>query len=366
MWSLSEGSDELTEVVNDYLGQSDHSHTARQNIEAGCVPVTAVWTGVAEQLGLTGLTVTEDCGGAGGSLRDAAATLFTWGHSLAAAPLLSNLLISSAFHALSPESTRQALAETLLDGTVVAVSVLPASTVTASRMSTEGLVLQGVARSVLDAGIATRAVLLVPGGDDGEPAGTTAVLIDLDQEGVMVNDGPAWSGVRTYGDLTLDGAEASVIGVVTPAAEARMLAVARVLLAAERLGGSFACLDMAVDHAKTRKQFDRPIGSFQGVKHPLADLYVQLHMAQAPLIKALEQMEEDAPTAEVSALLAAVHCERAFRSAAEVNIEVHGGMGYTWEHDSHLYFRRSRWDTELAGGGFDDLHHLIPALERVN
>ena len=123
--------------------------------------------------------------------------------------------------------------------------------------------------------------------------------------------------------------------------------MALVVLAAEQVGGAAACLDMAVDYAKIRTQFSRPIGSFQAVKHKLADVLVLVEMGRRRLT--VRSRWPTGPALAEAAAVAKVWCSDAFVSAATENVHINGGTGFTWEHDAHLYFRRSRADQELLG-----------------
>jgi alkylation response protein AidB-like acyl-CoA dehydrogenase len=129
---------------------------------------------------------------------------------------------------------------------------------------------------------------------------------------------------------------------------AAALDVALVVLAAEQVGGAAACLDMAVDYAKIRHQFSRPLGSFQAIKHKLADLLLAVEMGRSAVDRAL-LVEDDPQRLAEAAAVAKIWCSEAFLTAATENVHVHGGIGFTWEHDAHLYFRRSRADAVLFG-----------------
>ena len=131
-------------------------------------------------------------------------------------------------------------------------------------------------------------------------------------------------------------------------AVAGALDVALVVLAAEQVGGAAACLDMAAEYAKIRHQFSRPIGSFQTIKHKLADLLLLVEMGRSAIDRALLAEQDQARLAEAAAV-AKIWCSDAFTTVATENVHIHGGIGFTWEHDAHLYFRRARTDEELLG-----------------
>jgi alkylation response protein AidB-like acyl-CoA dehydrogenase len=140
--------------------------------------------------------------------------------------------------------------------------------------------------------------------------------------------------------LTSAGGGADVVGAA--------LDVVLVVLAAEQVGGAGASLDMAVDYAKMRQQFSRPIGSFQAIKHKLADLLLQVEMGRSSVDRALLAEHDPQRLAEAGAV-AKIWCSDAFVQAAAENVHINGGTGFTWEHDAHLFFRRSRADEVLFG-----------------
>jgi alkylation response protein AidB-like acyl-CoA dehydrogenase len=129
----------------------------------------------------------------------------------------------------------------------------------------------------------------------------------------------------------------------------RVLDRAAVALAAEQVGGAARCLDMAVEYAKTRVQFDRPIGSFQAVKHKCADMLVAVESARSALFGAIRHAMTDDAGLPVSASIAKTLCTEAYLHVATENIHVHGGIGFTWEHPAHLYFRRAKSGEMLLG-----------------
>ena len=140
--------------------------------------------------------------------------------------------------------------------------------------------------------------------------------------------------------MTSAGGGADVVGAA--------LDVVLVVLAAEQVGGAAASLDMAVDYAKIRHQFSRPIGSFQAIKHKLADLLLQVEMGRSSVDRALLAEHDPQRLAEAGAV-AKIWCSDAFVQAAAENVHINGGTGFTWEHDAHLFFRRSRADEVLFG-----------------
>lgn len=362
MWLLSDRSSELAEVLEDYLEKEDHMNIARKNLESGNVPLSSVWTGLKDELGLAGLTIPEDFGGGDGTLVDGAVSQFILGKKSASTPFLSSLLSAQILNSV-PESDEQVrLYENLVSGQVVTVSPGLLQDVEIANTAEATYILNGNLKAVLDANIADTLIMLVADKTCDEIA---VAEVCPDQVGLTVSARESWTGTRGYGDIQLENVEARRIGFISQTSLEQFCLVARAFLAAERLGGAFATLDMSVEYAKTRTQFDRLIGSFQGVKHPLADLFVQLHMAQAQLQWALSELSQTQHSSKEAVLTATVLCDKAFKTAAALNIDVHGGMGYTWEHDAHIYFRRAHSDAELIGGTTADLQTLQELLIEV-
>lgn len=360
MWPLSEDSLELAAVLSAFLEQDEHSEVARTNLENRNIPLSSVWSGFVDSLGLAGLVLPEAAGGGGGSLLDAVVAQFVWGRSGASAPVLSHLLSAEALRRLPADTRSEALFDDLVGGAVITIAPRPVSKIEATMDMDGNYVLSGEVASVVDASMAQTAVLMLPDGDDE----VTVVTVDITQPQTSITPRVSWTGTRSYGDIRLERALARTVGKGSACYAAGVLAVARILLAAERIGGAFACLDRSVEYARTRVQFDRPIGLFQGVKHPLAEVFVQVQMAQSQLRKALVEVEHSTGAAPESALLAGICCDRAFRHASEQDIEVHGGMGYTWENDSHLFYRRSRSDAGFTGSAADDLQSLLTNFQK--
>jgi alkylation response protein AidB-like acyl-CoA dehydrogenase len=163
---------------------------------------------------------------------------------------------------------------------------------------------------------------------------------------------------------SLNAPSTALLGEPSDGAEAlaRVIDRALVLLAAEQVGGAERCLDMAVDYAKTRHQFGRPIGSFQAIKHKCADMLVQVESAKAAANYAAWAAQEDEEELRTVAPLAKSYCSEAYFHCAAENIQIHGGIGFTWEHDAHLFFKRAKSSQLLFG---DPAHHRAVLANRL-
>jgi alkylation response protein AidB-like acyl-CoA dehydrogenase len=169
---------------------------------------------------------------------------------------------------------------------------------------------------------------------------------------------------RKQARLEFSGTPARLIGGEGAAAGAlaRTLDLAAVALAAEQVGGAQRCLDMSVEYAKTRIQFGRPIGSFQAIKHKCADMLLEVESAKSAAYYAGWAAAEDSDELPVVASLAKSYCSEAYFHAAAENIQIHGGIGFTWEHDAHLYFKRAKSSELLLG---DPSYHRELLAQRI-
>jgi alkylation response protein AidB-like acyl-CoA dehydrogenase len=150
---------------------------------------------------------------------------------------------------------------------------------------------------------------------------------------------------RRQAEVRFENVRARALGASTRAAFDR----ARVALAAEQVGGAERCLEMAVDYGKTRQQFGRAIGSFQAIKHKLADVFVRVESARSAAYYAAWVAARKPEELPVAAAMASAYCSEAFFAAASESIQVHGGIGFTWEHDAHLFFKRARAAESIFG-----------------
>ena len=312
-----------------------------------------VWEKMAAQ-GWLGLHVAEEDGGQGFTLAEVAVVLEELGASLFPGPLLPSLLVSAALARHADSEVRRRLLPGLADGTSPAAVALGAS-VEADRTADGSIVLRGTVRPVL--GLPGARLVLVPVTGSGEWC-----LLDRSVLGDAVSAAPlpALDPTRPIGELTFSGGELTLAAdgqVLIPDETVRSLAF--VLGAAESAGLARWCLDTASDYAKVRVQFGRPIGQFQAVKHALADMLVAVEQSAAVAWDAAGAWSEPAGASEASdragrhlsaqiagaiALPGAAHC-------AKQCIQILGGIGFTWEHDAHLYLKRAMANLQLLSGG---------------
>ncbi len=322
----------------------------------------ALWRAVGAEIGVAGLLIPEQLGGAGASYRELATAAEALGAAVAPVPYLGSAAVAtatllaaarssvaSAAQAARP-SPAAALLRQLADGTATATLAVDCGTppggpfpavvrVAGMADAAAGTVkLRGTIQAVADALPAS--LLLVPA--DGVPAGL--YLVEAAAPGVHRTPVTSLDMTRQLCDITLDDAAGRqiVVGAAAEAAAQAGLIAGAAVLAAEQLGLAQRCLDMTVAYVKERHQFGRPVGSFQAVKHRLADLWTTITQARAASRYAAACLAADDEDARVAVALAkSACCEAALTAAAEC-VQLHGGTGFTWEHPAHLYLKRAK------------------------
>jgi alkylation response protein AidB-like acyl-CoA dehydrogenase len=342
---------QLRTAVRKFCAENFEEQTVRRLMESDPPFDAGVWTRLGAELGVLGLSVPEADGGVGGSLVDQAVAVEELGASLACGPVFGTVFLAiPALVAASPGPVRDGLLAELVEGRRTAAFAVTdragAFDPAAVTVIASGDTVAGTVERVVDAGAAD--VLLVSAnGPDGvalyavEAAGpgvdrTPLATLDLTrpQATVRFSDAPA--------RLVADSGEAQ--RVIEHA-----LQVGSALLAVEQVGAAQHLLDLSVDYAKTRLQFGRPIGSFQAVKHRLADLLVDLEHARSAAYHAVWALTDGSDDPVLAASIAQATASAAFARVATDTIQVHGGIGFTWEHQAHLYFKRATTDAALLG-----------------
>jgi alkylation response protein AidB-like acyl-CoA dehydrogenase len=330
-----------------------------------------LWQAVGADLGCAGLLIPERDGGAGASYREAAAAAEVLGSFVAPVPFLGSAVVATA--ALLSVGSQGGLLAKMADGGVTAALAVPFATAPGAGYPTSvrvagarpGDATNGVARlRGMVAGVADAlpaGVLLVPA--DGVPNGL--YLVDMAAEGVAKAPVTSLDMTRQLCDLSFDDAPATLIASGQAASQALDAALAggAGILAAELTGLAQRCLDMTVAYVKERKQFARPVGSFQGLKHRLADLWVSVTQARAASRYAAACLATGALSnpgdAKVAVALAKAYCSETAVQAAQECVQMHGGIGFTWEHTPHLFLKRAKADS--IGFGTADAHRAALA-----
>lgn len=329
--------------------QQDLQKSLRSSL-ARTGPGQDVWAALSN-MGLTEIAFPEEFGGAGFALKDTAVVMTELGRSLGGAPYFSSVVLAgmALLHAGSREGCSKYL-PTIADATIraalVAAFPFEASAVTAKPAGEDTVVLNGIQEAVVDGADADLLVVVAAGADGPELA-----VIDADASGVTRVRRDTLDFTRGLDRIVFDGAAAQrVSGVDVVAGLRTAQAAALTALAAEQVGSARACLEMSVDYARTRTQFGRAIGSFQAIKHRLTDVLVAVELAEAAVLDAAQADGRTGVEFVVAASTARVLASRAAMFSAEESIQVHGGIGFTWEHPLHLYFRRAKTSELLFGG----------------
>ncbi|MGK5555505.1 acyl-CoA dehydrogenase family protein [Actinomadura kijaniata] len=350
---------DLAAAVRAFL--ADHAPMAevRRVAESDAAYDARLWERLSGELGLAGLIVPEEYGGSGAGHADLAAALEELGAALTPSPLLATVLATGALLASGDGAAAKDLLPGIASGATVATFTAPAPGDPCARL--RGGALHGTAPRVLNGADAGLVVVAAATGEGDAPLGLFAV--EGDAAGLTRTPLDVLDLTRPQARLDFDGVPARRIGPEDAGeAVARALDLAAVALAAEQLGGMRRCLDAIVEYAKLRVQFGRYVGSFQGVKHRLADMHCVLEQAEAVARHAAWAADEAPGELPVAAAFAQSYLGRAYFRVARDHLLLHGGIGFTWEHDAHLYYKRAKGDELLLGA---PRHHRARLAERL-
>lgn len=356
--TFSEEQDELRKVVRSFLAKhSDEADVRRLAADPqGHDPV--VWRRMAGELGLQGLAVPEEYGGSGFGYVDLGIVFEEAGRALLGGPYFATVaLAAEALLRCADEQARHDFLPGIASGETVATLALTEDSgrwdeqgigLTATHDETGVWRLTGVKTYVPDGHLAD--LLLVAA---RSPAGVSLLAVETAAApGLTRTPLPTLDQTRKQARIEFTDTPARLLGpegTAWPALE-RTLATAAVLLSAEQVGGAAAALDAAVEYAKIREQYGRPIGSFQGIKHKCADMLMEIESARSAAYGGLWALDAgDETEIAIAAALAQAFCSEAFTKVAADNIQVHGGIGFTWEHPAHLYFKRAKSSEVLLG-----------------
>jgi alkylation response protein AidB-like acyl-CoA dehydrogenase len=348
----SDVEDALRASVADLLADRSPLASVLTRIESDQPTDLKLWATLAGDLGVAGLLVPESLGGVGASAREAAVVAEELGRGVAPVPFLgSAILATSALLGAATDTVEvteplAALAAgTLTASLAVPLAVLPGGAFPATVRATEDGRLTGHVHTVADG--STAQLLVVPAiGPDG-PALYSVVV----GAGVTVTPVVALDRTRGIADITLADVPGRLLGGpdLAPDALDNALTVGAGVLASEQLGVAQWCLDTTVKYVKQRYQFGRAVGSFQALKHRLADVWLELVTARAAARYAADALATGSPDIAVAVSVAQAHCSVVAVHAAEEAVQLHGGIGMTWEHPAHLFLKRAKAD-EIALG----------------
>jgi alkylation response protein AidB-like acyl-CoA dehydrogenase len=322
--AITEEHNDLAESAFGQLNRLDSRAAARETLENGSAHPSAIWS-AGKDLGWNGLAIAEEHGGSGFGLAELAVVLEALGRELAPGPFLPTVAAAVVIDRCAPDSVRAQLLPGLTGGSSVGALALSGNVTVGS-----DLVVTGESPAVLGAPDAD--MLVIAAGED-------VVIVDARAEGVTIIGLDSLDTTRSVGSVALRGVSVAEDRVLRGAAR-KARTVFRILASAEAVGVSWAALEMAVEYAKVREQFGRTIGTFQAVKHHAANMLVNAEETTAAAWDAARA--DDLDSAWFPAAVAASHAIRTQIFNAQYNIQLHGGIAYTWEHDAHLYLRRAR------------------------
>ncbi len=367
-FAFSEEQEELRRAVKRFLEDKSPMTEVRRLMETTEGFDRAVWDQMANQLGLQALTIPEEYGGAGFSYVELVVVLEEMGASLMCAPYFATVALgANALLSSGDEAAKKDLLPGIAAGSVIATLAITEDNgrwdldAIALKATSDGggWKLDGHKMFVIDGHNAD--LLLVAA---RSPRGFSLFAVEADAQGLTRTPLATMDQTRKQARVEFASTPARLVGEDGAAAPVltRTLDLAAVALAAEQVGGAQRCLDMSVEYAKTRIQFGRPIGSFQAIKHKCADMLLEVESAKSAAYYAGWAAAEDSDELPVVASLAKSYCSEAYFHAAAENIQIHGGIGFTWEHDAHLYFKRAKSSELLLG---DPSYHRELLAQRI-
>ncbi|MFI7611440.1 acyl-CoA dehydrogenase family protein [Nonomuraea terrae] len=325
-----------------------------------------VWAGLAGTLGLAGLTIPEEYGGAGATHADLSAALRELGAGLVPSPLLACVLAAGTLVALGDEEVKRKLLPRLAEGHVVgtlAVSEpgnrqwIPARPATSAVRSGGGFALSGTKVAVLN-GAEAEVLLVQAAGHEG----TGVYLVERPADGLTVTKDDGVDPTRGTATVTFDGTAARLVAGDAAAALDHVTDLANLAIASEQSGAMGACLAMTTEFAKIRYTFGQPIGAYQGVKHKLADMYNLWALSDAALREATRAADEEPAKLGAAAAAARALTSHGYLASAKNTMLLHGGIGFTWEHDAHFFYKNAIAGNVLAGDADYQLDRLADKL----
>jgi alkylation response protein AidB-like acyl-CoA dehydrogenase len=352
---LTDDEQALAESVRKFVADRSPLTSLRQLMASGQPYDPDVWKQMTAQLGLAGLTVPEEYGGVGAGYSALSVALTELGAGLVASPLLGSVLAAEVLQRLDDDAAKQDLLPRIAAGDVIATLALTSgfgSHVTVSG-SGENVALTGSLSPVLSGAEAD--VLLVPSGD-------VVYLVASDAAGLSRTRLTAVDHSRSLARIELNATPARALAGDGAAALAAAGDLGNLALASESAGAMRACIEMTSGYARIRVAFGQPIGAFQAVKHKLADMQKSWELGDAALRDAARAGDEEPGRFGVAASVARVLLAQAYSEASVDTVHLHGGIGFTWEHDAHLYYKNGLSNKVLLGAPGEQLDRLADGL----
>ena len=349
---------ELRKTVAQLLAKRGDAAALRKTLESGEAFDRGLWDVLCQQVGVAALAIPEEFGGFGATLVEQHLVLEELGAALTPSPMFgSAVLAAQAILATGNDEACERLLPGIAEGSSIAALcwVGPEGrwrsddvACTAAGSDADGYTVSGTAHYVLDGAHAD--VLIVAAAVEGSDGVIGLFEVDPAAGGVARRQLPTMDLTRPMSLVEFDSAPAvRLTADDATAALEKVRTIAIVALSAEQVGAAERCMQMTVDYSKDRVQFGRAIGSFQALKHRMADLYFLVETARSASYAAVHSLSEGLPTAAADALVAKAYCSEAFLAVTGDAIQLHGGIAITWEHDAHLFFKRAHGSAQLLG-----------------
>jgi alkylation response protein AidB-like acyl-CoA dehydrogenase len=367
-FAFTEEQEELRSTIRSFMEAKSAEAAVREQMDTDDGFDADVWSQMAEQMGLQGLHIPEAYGGSGFSYVELGIVLEEMGRGLLCAPFFSSVVLAAntLIHS-GDDAAMQAHLPGIASGQTIAALAFTepsgkwdeAGITMPATAGDGGYTLSGTKSFVIDGNTAT--LLIVAARTD---AGVSLFAVDPEGAGITRTALSTMDQTRKQSKIEFDNAAGTLIGTDGGGWDilSTVLDLAAIGLAAEQVGGAQFVLEMAVQYAKDRVQFGRPIGSFQAIKHKCADMLLEVESAKSAAYYGLwcaSEMNDELPSV---ASLAKAYCSEAYFHATAENIQIHGGIGFTWEHPAHLYFKRAK-SSELLFG--DPTYHRELLAQRI-
>ncbi|MGE3444954.1 MAG: acyl-CoA dehydrogenase family protein [Acidimicrobiia bacterium] len=367
-FAFTEEQEELRKTVRAFLEQKSPETEVRRLMDTVEGYDPAVWNQAGEQLGLQGLAIPEEYGGSGFSFVELGIVLEEMGRALLCAPFFSSAVLAAYTLLLSgDEAAKKAYLPGIASGETIATLALAepsgrwdeAGITLAASGSGSDFTLSGTKMFVLDGHTAN---LILVAAKTGK--GTSLFAVDANAAGLTRTALATMDQTRKQARLEFANTPAKLVGTEGDGWNVlqKVLDITAIALAAEQVGGAQKVLEMSVEYAKVRVQFGRPIGSFQAIKHKCADMLLEVESAKSAAYYGMWCAAEQNDELPSVASLAKAYCSEAYFHASAENIQIHGGIGFTWEHPAHLYFKRAK-SSELLFG--DPTYHRELLAQRI-
>ncbi len=362
-FAFTDEQDQLREFVRSFLTEKSSEEAVREQMETEAGYDAAVWEQLSEQMGLPGLVIPEDFGGQGFGFVELGIVFEEMGRALLCAPFLSSTLAALTLMHSGDDTAKAAHLPGIASGETIATLAYTEENgkwdASGIEATSDGSTVSGTKSFVIDGHTASLLIVAAQ-----SSAGVSLYAVDGKGPGVSTEALATMDQTRKQAKVVLDGAPATLIGADGAGWDVlqTVLDLAAIALAAEQVGGAQFVLEMGTQYAKDRVQFGRPIGSFQAIKHKLADMLVEVESAKSAAYYGMWCASEMNDELASVASLAKAYCSDAYFHAAAENIQIHGGIGFTWEHPAHLYFKRAK-SSELMFG--DPSYHRELLAQRI-